>query len=52
MLIQLIKLVIIAVLAFWVVGVVAPLIALPAGIWALVKILIVVWFVYSLIKLF
>jgi hypothetical protein len=52
MLISLVKLVIIGVLAFWVLSVVAPLIALPAAIWTLIKILLIVWFVYSLIKLF
>lgn len=47
-----VKLVIIAILAFWVIGVVASLIALPFMIWTLIKILLVVWFVYSLINLF
>lgn len=46
------KLVIIVILVLYVVGIIAPLIALPAGIWVLIRALVIVWFVFSLVKLF
>ena len=52
MLIQIIKTVIIAVLAIWIIGLVASLLALPAGLWVLFKALVIVWAVYEILKAF
>lgn len=52
MIIALLKLVIVAVLVFWIISTVTPLIPLPPPIWVLINILVFVWFVLSLIKLF
>lgn len=52
MVISIIKTVIIAVILVWVVGLVAPMMAFPAVVWTLLKVVVVVWAVFEILKNF